>query len=116
MKRVNRLSRSRDFDAVYRQGRSVSSHFLVLYWFGQEEPAEPRFGMSVPRSVGNAVARNKLKRQLRELWRERIERVPPGRDYVLIVRPGVAEAAAANGFEWLGERVDEVLAMTKAAA
>jgi len=42
--------------------------------------------------------------------------VPPGRDYVLIVRPGVAEAAAANGFEWLGERIDEVLAMTKAAA
>ena len=93
MKRANRLSRSRDFDAVYRQGRSVSSRFLVLYWFGQEEPPEPRFGMSVPRSVGNAVARNKLKRQLRELWRERIERVPPGRDYVLIVRPGVAEAA-----------------------
>jgi ribonuclease P protein component len=116
VKRANRLSRSRDFDAVYRHGRSVSSRFLVLYWFGQEEPAEPRFGMSVPRTVGNAVARNKLKRQLRELWRARLERVPTGRDYVLIVRPGVAEAAAANGPEWLAERVDEVLDMTKAAA
>jgi ribonuclease P protein component len=116
VKRANRLSRSRDFDAVYRHGRSASTRFLVLYWFGQEEPAEPRFGLSVPRSVGNAVARNKLKRQLRELWRERIERVPAGHDYVLIVRPGVFEGVAANGFEWLGERVDEVLALTKAAA
>jgi ribonuclease P protein component len=116
VKRTNRLSRSRDFDAVYRHGRSVSTRFLVLYWFGQEEPAEPRFGLSVPRAVGNAVARNKIKRQLRELWRERLERVPGGRDYVLIVRPGVAEAATANGFEWLAERVDEVLALTKAAA
>jgi ribonuclease P protein component len=116
VKRANRLSRSRDFDAVYRHGRSVSSRFLVLYWFGQEEPASPRFGMSVPRSVGNAVTRTKLKRQLRELWHARLDRVPEGRDYVLIVRPGVAEAAAANGFEWLGERVDEVLDMTKAAA
>ncbi len=116
MKRANRLSRSRDFDAVYRHGRSVSSRFLVLYWFGQEEPASPRFGMSVPRAVGNAVTRTKLKRQLRELWHARLDRVPEGRDYVLIVRPGVAEATAANGFEWLGERVDEVLDMTKAAA
>jgi ribonuclease P protein component len=116
VKRVNRLSRSRDFDAVYRQGRSVSSRFLVLYWFGQEEPAEPRFGLSVPRSIGNAVTRNRLKRQLRELWQERLDRVQPGHDYVLIVRPGVAEGAAANGYQWLGERVDELLAMTKAAA
>jgi ribonuclease P protein component len=116
MKRANRLSRSRDFDAVYRHGRSVSSRFLVLYWFGQEEEAAPRFGMSVPRSVGNAVARNTLKRQLRELWRARLDRVPGGRDYVLIVRPGAAEATVANGPEWLGERIDEVLDMTRAAA
>jgi ribonuclease P protein component len=114
MKRANRLSRSRDFDAVYRHGRSVSSRFLVLYWFPQEEPASPRFGFSVPRSVGGAVERNKIKRQLREVWRERLERVPAGRDYVLIAKPGLPEAVTANGFEWLAERVDEVL--TKAAA
>ena len=114
MKRANRLSRSRDFEAVYRHGRSVSSRFLVLYWFPQEEAAAPRFGFSVPRSVGGAVERNRIKRQLREVWRARLERVPAGSDYVLIVRPGLPEAVAANGFEWLAERVDEVL--TKAAA
>jgi ribonuclease P protein component len=116
MKRANRLSRSRDFDAVYRHGRSVSSRFLVLYWFPQEEAGSPRFGFSVPRSVGGAVERNKIKRQLREVWRARLERVPAGNDYVLIVRPGLPDAVAANGFEWLAERVDEVLSMTKAAA
>jgi ribonuclease P protein component len=116
MKRANRLSRSRDFDAVYRHGRSVSSRFLVLYWFPQEEAAAPRFGFSVPKSVGGAVERNKIKRQLREVWRACLERVPAGSDYVLIVRPGLPEAVAANGFEWLAERVDEVLSMTKAAA
>jgi ribonuclease P protein component len=116
VKRANRLSRSRDFDAVYRHGRSVSSRFLVLYWFPQEEAASPRFGFSVPRSVGGAIERNRIKRQLREVWDARLERVAEGNDYVLIVRPGLPEAAAANGFEWLGDRVDEVLAMTKAAA
>jgi ribonuclease P protein component len=116
VKRANRLSRSRDFEAVYRHGRAVSSRFLVLYWFAQEEPGEPRFGLSVPRAVGGTVERNRLKRQLRELWRERVEQVEPGRDYVLILRPGVAEGVAANGFAWLGERIDEVLGMAKAAA
>jgi ribonuclease P protein component len=114
VKRANRLSRSRDFDAVYRRGRSVSSRFLVLYWFRQEEPAAPRFGFSVPRSVGDAVCRNRVKRQLRELWRTRLERMPGGHDYVLIVRPGLPEAVEANGFEWLEERVDEVLEQVKA--
>jgi ribonuclease P protein component len=116
VKRANRLSRSRDFDAVYRHGRSVSSRFLVLYWFPQEEAGSPRFGFSVPRSVGGAVERNKIKRQLREIWRASLDRVPGGNDYVLIVRPGLPEAVAANGFDWLGERVDEVLSQTKAAA
>ena len=115
MQRRHRLSRSRDFDAVYRQGRSTSTRFLVLYWFDRDgEPGEPRLGLAVPKAAGNAVSRNRIKRQLREVWRARLDRVPAARDYVLIARPGLPEAVAANGFDWLGARVDEVL--TKAAA
>ena len=77
-------------------------------------PASPRLGLAVPRAAGNAVARNRIKRQLREVWTKRLEGVPVGRDYVLIAKPGLPEAVTANGFDWLAERVDEVL--TKAAA
>jgi ribonuclease P protein component len=117
MQRRHRLSRSRDFDAVYRHGRSVSTRFLTLYWFPREEGPDTgaRLGLSVPKkAVSGAVARNRIKRRLRELWRDRLETLPPGRDYVLIVRPGLTEAAEERGSEWLGERVDEVLG--KAAA
>jgi conserved hypothetical protein YidD len=69
----------------------------------------------VPKAVGGAVERNRIKRQLREVWQARLDRVPAGNDYVLIVRSGLPDAVAANGFDWLAERVDEVLAMTKAA-
>src|SRR5262249_57808140 len=99
-------------DAVNRGGRSVSSRFLVLDGLPEEEPAEPRIGFAVPRAAGGAVERNRIKRRLREVWRERLERVPAGHDYVLIVRPGLVEAAESNGFAWLGERVDEVLGQT----
>src|SRR4029453_13403181 len=105
MQRRNRLSRSRDFDAVYRQGRSASTRFLVLYWFAREEDGGgPRLGPPVPKGAGNAAARNRIKRQLRAIWRERLERVPPGRDYVLIAKPGLSEAIEANGFAWVGGR------------
>ena len=115
MQRRHRLSRSRDFDAVYRQGRSTSTRFLVLYWFEREDdPGDPRLGLAVPKAAGNAVARNKIKRQLREVWRARLDRVPNGRDYVLIAKPGLFEAIAANGFDWLGARVDEVLGKASA--
>jgi ribonuclease P protein component len=109
VERRHRLSRSRDFDAVYRHGRSASTRFLVLYWFPREDDREPRLGLAVPKGVGTAVVRNRIKRRLRELWRVRLERIPAGRDYVLIVRPGLPETAGTRGAEWLGERVDEVL-------
>jgi ribonuclease P protein component len=111
VQRRHRLSRSRDFDAVYRHGRSVSTRYLVLYWFAREDgpDAAARIGLAVPKAVGPAVTRNKMKRRLRELFRERLPRLPQDQDYVLVVRPGLAEAVDARGFDWLGERVDEIL-------
>jgi ribonuclease P protein component len=108
--RRHRLSRSRDFDAVYRHGRSVSTRYLVLYWFPRgDDGGEPRVGLAVPKATGPAVARNRVKRLLREAWRSLLVDVEPGHDYVLIARPGLAEAADARGLDWLRERVGEVL-------
>ncbi len=58
--------------------------------------------------------RNRIKRQLREVWRARLGGLPGDRDYVLIVRPGLPEAVTANGSAWLEERVDEVLSKVAA--
>ena len=114
MQRRHRLSRSRDFDAVYRHGRSVSTRFLVLYWFPRGDDGEPRLGIAVPKGTGSAVDRNRVKRRLRDSWRSRLAQVPTGRDYVLIARPSLSEALESRDAQWLGERVDEVLG--KAAA
>ena len=117
MKRRHRLSRSRDFDAVYRQGRSVATRYLVLYSFAREDGAEdgPRLGLAVGRQLGTAIERNRLKRRLRAAFDEVKERIPAGRDYVLIARPGLLEAIAGQGFPWLVERVDEVFERSRLA-
>lgn len=109
--RRNRLSRSKDFDAVYRRGRSASSRYLVLHWFARDDGSgdEPRLGLAVPRSVGPAVARNRVKRLLREAWRELLPTVPAGQDYVLAARPGLAEPAEARGKDWLVSELAEIL-------
>ena len=114
MQRRNRLSRSRDFDAVYRRGRSVATRYLILHWFEREEEDDgpPRLGIAVPRAIGTAVVRNRIKRQLREAWRASPPDAPC--DYVLKVRPGLAEAVETRGFDWLKERVAEVLGKASA--
>jgi ribonuclease P protein component len=118
MRRRNRLSRSRDFDAVYRQGKSVSTRYLVLYAFPRDEASapgeEPRLGLAVSRRVGGAVERNRIKRRLREAFAALGGEVPAGCDYVLVVRPGLAEAAESRGFDWLLERLREIVALIPA--
>ena len=111
MERRHRLSRSRDFDAVYRQGRSVSTRSLTLHWFTREDDADgaARVGLAIPRSVGSAVVRNRLKRQLRAVWSDVADEAPRGCDYVLVARPGLAEPADGRGHDWLVEQVREVL-------
>jgi ribonuclease P protein component len=97
--RRRRLSRSAEFERVYRQGRSKGNRFLVLYAFPRETPAGegPRLGLSVSRRVGGAVERNRVKRTLREAFWQEAERLPKGSDYVVVARPDARELAAREG-------------------
>ena len=110
--RRRRLSRSAEFERVYRQGRSKANRFLVLYAFPREEGSEegPRLGLSVSRRVGGAVDRTRVKRVLREAFWQEAERLPDGSDYVVVARPdakGLAEREGAAGVRRsLGELVD----------
>jgi ribonuclease P protein component len=110
-----RLSRSAEFERVYRQGRSKGNRFLVLYAFPRDEEtpredAGPRLGLSVSRRVGGAVERNRVKRVLREAFWAEAERLPEGSDYVVVARPDsrdLAEREGADGVQTaLAELVD----------
>ena len=91
-----RLSRSADFDRVFRQGRSHAGRELVLYVFPRSEPGPARLGLSVSRKVGGAVERNRVKRLLREAFRQSCDELPGGLDLVLI--PAAANVATVDDF------------------
>ncbi|HKG65278.1 MAG TPA: ribonuclease P protein component [Solirubrobacteraceae bacterium] len=89
-RRRRRLSRSAEFERVYRQGRSKANRYLVLYAFPREEASGddgPRLGLSVSRRVGGAVDRTRVKRVLREAFWQEAERLPGDSDYVVVARP-----------------------------
>src|ERR671931_343094 len=101
-----RLSRSAEFDRVYREGRSRANRYLVVYSFPRGEAAEdgPRLGVSVSRKVGGAVDRNKVKRALREAFWGHAERLPEAHD--LVDRDGTPGVASALG-ELIGDSSSE---------
>jgi ribonuclease P protein component len=108
--RRQRLSRSAEFDRVYREGRSHASRHLVLYAFPREEAGEdPRLGVSVGRKVGGAVERNRVKRLLREAFWALGENLPDGHDFVVVARPDAGELARADGEQGIERALRELL-------
>jgi len=99
------LRRRADFEAIGRHGTARSTPTLVLRWMRTERP-ETRIGLSTPRTLGGAVRRNGVRRRLRSLLRERIRRIGPGWDLLLIARPAAGDASLAE----LGEAIDALLA------
>ncbi|MGX6447681.1 ribonuclease P protein component [Patulibacter sp. S7RM1-6] len=117
-----RLTRSADFDRVFRRGRSFGNRYLVLHLFPRAEAAEeqppdsqePRVGLSVSRRVGGAVERNLVKRLLREAFAEHTERFPTSVDVVIVARPDAREVAEREGLAGLAAPLRELV--DKAAA
>src|SRR3954451_13464329 len=104
-----RLSRSADFERVYRRGRSQGNRHLVLYAFPRGEGDGPRLGVSVSRKVGGAVERNRVKRLLREASRARADSLPPDHDFVVVARPDARELAERDGLDGIAGALDELL-------
>jgi ribonuclease P protein component len=111
--RRGRLSRSADFDRVFRHGRSQGGRELVLYVFPRgEDDGPPRLGLSVSRKVGNAVERNKVKRLLREAFTSGGLSLAPGTDAVVVARPDAKALVEREGLPGIARVLGELLDRT----
>ncbi len=104
-----RLSRSAEFERVYRHGRSMANRHLVLYTFPNASTRAPRLGLSVSRKVGGAVQRNRVKRLLREAFAHAEGELIAGQDVVVVARPPAGELAEREGLAGVDAALAELI-------
>jgi ribonuclease P protein component len=100
--KVARVRKRREYQELQKGRRLVSAHFVFFVQKRASEAERSRLGLIVSRKVGNAVARNLVKRRSRELFRKNHEALlGPGWDCVALARPGAAEVTfEAMHAEW----------------
>ena len=106
-RREMRLLRPAEFDRVFREGRSASGRNVTVHVVANEL-GRARLGMAVVRAVGGAVARNRIRRLIREAFRLRQHDLPAGCDIVAVPR----RSWSAPGTHRLG---DELVALVRQA-
>lgn len=107
-----KLKSNEQFKAVLSNGRRFDDGLLVVYT-AENDFGHARLGVSVPKVLGGAVVRSRLKRLIREAFRQSQGEIPGGFDYVVMVSPqwkkligeelSAEEASRRLGFEQVRE-------------
>lgn len=90
MKYSESLKKNKDFQQVYRKGKSFANRYLVMYIL-ENHMDKNRLGISVSKKVGNSIVRHRLARLIRESYRLQEDRYRCGIDIVVIARIGAKE-------------------------
>ena len=91
MKYTVSIKENREFSYLYRRGKFISSDCLILY-FRKNRFDKNRLGITVSKKVGKAVVRNRVRRRIKECYREVEGRLPGFYDIVIVARNTAAEA------------------------
>ena len=84
------LKKNRDFQFIYRNGKSCGNKYLVMYLY-RRDGSKNRGGISVSKKVGNSVVRHRITRLIRESYRLNEKKFVGGLDMIVIARPGAKE-------------------------
>ena len=85
MKFSESLKKNRDFQSVYRRGKSYGNKYLVMYLLPNQTESN-RIGISGSKKVGNSIVRHRLTRLIRESYRLHEENFQRGYDMVVVAR------------------------------
>ncbi len=84
------LKNTKQFDYVYKNGKSFANKYLIMYIIGNETNKN-RYGLSVSKRVGNSVVRHRVARLIRESYRLEDYKFNSGLDIVIVARVGAKD-------------------------
>ncbi len=90
MKKSYRIKKNSEFQLVFKKGKSTANRQFVLYALKKPGQKNFRIGLSVSKQIGNAVKRNRVKRLIRETFKELQHDLPNEYDLVIIARKPAA--------------------------
>jgi len=82
------LKKNKEFNYVYRRGKSVANKNLVLVFVKKKTPGL-KVGFSISKKIGNAVIRNKTKRRLKEAFSSVFDDIEKNTLMIFIARPDI---------------------------
>ena len=85
MKKRERVKSKILFNEIINQGKKISNNYFTIFYVDKNED-KPLYGISAPKKLGNAVTRNKLKRQTRELIHDTKLLFKKNRNYIIIIK------------------------------
>lgn len=85
LKKSAKLKKNKNFQAVYKGGKSIANRLLVLYMLPNQSDFR-KVGFAAGKRLGNAVVRNRVKRMMREAFRLNQDKLPVGYDFILVGR------------------------------
>ena len=109
MNKHQRIKKNKEFQQIFKKGKSFANRQFIVYVLKVEQP-EFRLGLSVSKKVGNAVARNRVKRYIRQTFLELKDDLLPNADYIIIARP----QAATMDFHESKKSLEHVLRIARA--
>ena len=91
MKKEYRIKKSDEIELVMKRGFSKANRTFIVYKYKNPNTEKYRVAISAPKKLGNAVTRNKVKRQIRAALQQNDGFLKDGHDYFIIARPDVLE-------------------------
>lgn len=86
MDKKKRILNRKDYQLVYRFGRSTVNKQVVLYWMPRKTEHQTRIGFVTGKKIGCAVVRNRIRRLMKEVYRLHQDELQDGYDLVLVGR------------------------------
>ena len=93
MKKAFRVKENKEFQDIFKNGKSFANRQLVIYYRKKQDQTHFRVGLSVGRKIGNAVTRNRIKRYLRQAFRELEDQIQSQCDIIIIARKPTKDMA-----------------------